>query len=85
MFTKKAEQTPSLTTDRRPPIPAGRPTATSTPLTGRPSFVAADLVIQGNLSSAGEIQIDGEVQGEVRAKRILVAKRGFVSGALIAE
>ena len=85
MFTKKAEQTSARPGDRRPPMPASRPTAAATPIAGRASVIAPDLVIQGNLSSAGEIQIDGEVQGEVRAKRILVGKRGFVAGVLIAN
>jgi len=81
----KAEQTSPRPGDRRPPMPSSRPTAAATPIAGRLSVIAPDLVIQGDLSTPGEIQIDGEVQGEVRARRILVGKRGFVAGVLIAN
>lgn len=84
MFTRKADS-PVRPGDNRPPLPSGRSAADPTPTSGRPSVIASDLLIQGDLSSPGEIHIDGEVQGEVRAERIVVGKRGLVSGALIAN
>lgn len=50
-----------------------------------PSVIGADLTIVGNLESKGEIQIDGDVQGDVHAARIVVGERARITGSLIAE
>jgi cytoskeletal protein CcmA (bactofilin family) len=49
------------------------------------SLIGADLSITGNLESKGEVQIEGEIQGDVHAQRIVVGERARITGALIAE
>jgi cytoskeletal protein CcmA (bactofilin family) len=49
------------------------------------SVIGADLVITGNLEAKGEVQIDGEVQGDIRAGRIVIGEQAHVVGALIAN
>jgi cytoskeletal protein CcmA (bactofilin family) len=60
-------------------VPKPRRTAAAT------SVIGADLSIIGNLESTGEVRIDGEVQGDVRASRIVVSGDATVAGALIAN
>jgi cytoskeletal protein CcmA (bactofilin family) len=47
--------------------------------------IGADLSITGNLESKGEIQIEGDVQGDVHADRIVVGERARVTGSLLAD
>ncbi|WP_334148739.1 bactofilin family protein [Hyphomicrobium sp.] len=49
------------------------------------TVIGADLVIQGNLMSKGEVQIEGEVQGDIRATHVVLGERACVTGAIIAE
>ncbi len=50
-----------------------------------PSLLGPDLVVDGRLSGAGEVHIDGRVIGEVRLGRVTVGESGFVEGSIEAE
>ena len=50
-----------------------------------PSIVSADLSIEGNMTSAGEIQIDGAVSGDIRCKALIVGVKGSVTGEVVAQ
>ncbi|HJU30573.1 MAG TPA: polymer-forming cytoskeletal protein [Hyphomicrobiaceae bacterium] len=52
---------------------------------GGASVVGADLSITGNLESKGEVQVEGEVQGDIHALRIIVGEQARITGGLIAE
>ena len=52
---------------------------------GSASVIGADLTITGNLESKGEVQIEGEVQGDIHADRIVIGERARITGALIAD
>ena len=49
------------------------------------SVLGPDLTISGNIISAGEAQIDGEVRGDVNGTYVIVGARGRVTGSIIAE
>ena len=55
----------------------GSPSATS--------VIGTDLVIQGNLTSKGEVQIEGEVQGDIHATHVVIGEHARVTGGVIAE
>jgi cytoskeletal protein CcmA (bactofilin family) len=50
-----------------------------------PSIVSADLSIEGNLNSGGEIQVDGVVNGDIRCKALIVGVKGSVVGEVVAQ
>ncbi|MCR9067732.1 MAG: polymer-forming cytoskeletal protein [Rhodobacteraceae bacterium] len=50
-----------------------------------PSFLAADLTIIGDLSSTGDIQLEGTVKGNVRAHLLTVGQQAIVEGEIIAD
>lgn len=50
-----------------------------------PSIISADLKIVGDLSSTGEIQVDGEVTGDIRSKILLVGEGASIRGEIRAE
>ncbi len=56
-----------------------RPEATSV------SVIGPDLIVTGNLETTGELQIDGDVQGDVYASRIVISEQARVVGELVAD
>ena len=65
-------------------------TASSTPSADEPtksvpSIVSADLHVDGNLSSKGEIQVDGTVHGDIQCKALIVGAKGVIKGEVTAQ
>jgi cytoskeletal protein CcmA (bactofilin family) len=53
--------------------------------TAMPSIISVDLSITGDLASAGDIQIDGAVEGDVKTQTLTIGETGSVKGAIEAE
>jgi cytoskeletal protein CcmA (bactofilin family) len=52
----------------------------------RPSIIGSELKVIGTLVSSGDLTIDGNVEGGVRAKgRVIVNQGGKITGNLYAE
>jgi cytoskeletal protein CcmA (bactofilin family) len=79
MFTKRPQGA-----GRPPQLPRGQ-AAQPRRASGPPSVIGPDLTVVGNIEGTGEIQVHGDVQGDVLAGRIVVGEQGNVTGALIAE
>lgn len=67
-----------------PPRPSG-PSATRAANRGGPSVIGQDLTITGNMVSKGEIQIDGEIQGDIKSTHVIVGEQALITGSVIAE
>lgn len=50
-----------------------------------PSIIGEDLTINGNVTSKGEIQVDGEIQGDIHCGSLLLGDKSKVQGSVIAE
>lgn len=50
-----------------------------------PSILSADLTIKGSISSEGEVQLDGLVEGDVRAGSLSIGEEATVKGEVVAE
>ena len=50
-----------------------------------PSIIGEDLTIRGNVTSKGEIQIDGEIEGDIRCGSLLLGDKSKVTGGVAAE
>lgn len=50
-----------------------------------PSLLSADLTVKGNLKTAGDIQIEGKVEGDIRAHLLTVGEGATVTGEVIAD
>lgn len=50
-----------------------------------PSVISSELHILGNLISDGHIDIDGTVEGNVKAEQVSIRSNGKVTGDVIAE
>ena len=62
-------------------LPATNHQANSTP----PSILSFGLKITGNLVTAGEIQVDSVVEGDIAATKITIGERAQVRGEIVAE
>ncbi len=63
--------TPTTTAKPEADAPAGGPAFQSKPKPS-PSLLSSDLTIKGNVSSSGDIQIEGTIEGDVRAHLLTV-------------
>ncbi len=69
-----------------PAAPRAGGAAPSAVPTGRGlSTLSSDLVFEGNVSGAGDLQIDGQVKGDVRVGRLIVGETGAVEGNVQAD
>jgi cytoskeletal protein CcmA (bactofilin family) len=50
-----------------------------------PSMLGEDLTITGNIVSKGEIQVDGEIQGDIQCSSLLLGDKSKVVGGVVAE
>lgn len=80
MFSKsnKADAPP-------PPVPSAPTVAKRTGMRSAPSIISADLLVQGTLISQGDMQIDGNVEGDIRSATLTVGDKAIVKGEIVAE
>lgn len=50
-----------------------------------PTIIARDLTVEGNLTSTGVIEIEGNVRGTLNGTTIILREECFVEGAIISE
>lgn len=62
--------------DAKPVAPKAKPPA---------SVLSSDLVVTGNLKTTGDIQVEGTVEGDVRAHLLTVGEGATVRGEIIAD
>ncbi|MBV9571889.1 MAG: polymer-forming cytoskeletal protein [Alphaproteobacteria bacterium] len=88
MFNKAKESTPETPvmappTAVSPPIqqPQKRPQAARS----APSIISADLVVTGTLSSTGDMQVDGRVEGDVHSAGLVIGEKAVIQGEVLAD
>lgn len=52
---------------------------------GTPSIISPDLKVVGNLASAGDLQIDGQIDGDIKSRSVTVGEGAFVKGSIVAD
>lgn len=50
-----------------------------------PSLLSADLTISGNLRTTGDIQVEGTVEGDIRAHLLTVGETATIKGEIVAD
>jgi cytoskeletal protein CcmA (bactofilin family) len=50
-----------------------------------PSILSSDMVIIGTLTSTGDIQIDGKVEGDIRSGSLTIGEKANIEGEIVAE
>jgi cytoskeletal protein CcmA (bactofilin family) len=67
---------PKTTTEFAPSAPKAKPPA---------SVLSSDLTIKGNLRTTGDIQIEGTVEGDIRAHLLTIGEGATVKGECVAD
>lgn len=61
----------------------------STPVTPRqrtaPSVLSADLTVVGNIKTEGDIQIEGNIEGDVRAHQLTIGESAVIKGEIVGD
>ncbi|WP_368183753.1 polymer-forming cytoskeletal protein [Aestuariibius sp. HNIBRBA575] len=60
----------------KPSAPKAKPPA---------STLSADLMVKGNLKTSGDIQIEGQIEGDIRAHLLTVGEGATVKGEVVAD
>ena len=50
-----------------------------------PTIIARDLKIEGEITSAGLIEIEGVIKGSIKGNSVILREEGYVEGTIIAE
>src|SRR5215468_241637 len=86
MFSKSKEPE-AVTTPQ--PAPAAEPPAQAPkrpPVKNSvPSIISGDLIVKGTLISHGDVQIDGKVEGDIRANALVIGEQAIILGDVFAE
>ncbi len=93
MFSKSKINDPAPksddTTAAPAPAAAKAPTPEFKPSAPKPkapaSLISSDLHVKGNLRTAGDIQVEGEVEGDIRAHLLTIGESATIRGEVIAD
>jgi cytoskeletal protein CcmA (bactofilin family) len=83
--SSSSSETKSSPFSERPATYAKGPSPSASASKMVPSIIGEDLTITGNVASKGEIQVDGEIQGDVHCGSLLLGDKSKVEGSVIAE
>ena len=95
MFSKSKINDPTSSSDAskgvsKPSAPAKSGTGTDSPSfqakpKASPSLLSSDLTIKGNVLTSGDIQIEGTIEGDVRAHLLTVGESAVIKGEISAD
>ncbi len=71
MFSKNNKKQPPAAKPPLPPAP--------------PSIISRDLNIVGDLTSEGEIQVDGTLNGDIRTNILIIGESARIKGEVVAD
>ncbi|WP_095589854.1 bactofilin family protein [Actibacterium ureilyticum] len=70
-----------------PPVAPKSDLGMSTPPKAKPpaSVLSSDLTITGNLKTSGDIQVEGVIEGDIRAHLLTVGEGATIKGEVVAD
>ncbi|RLJ41612.1 cytoskeletal protein CcmA (bactofilin family) [Litoreibacter meonggei] len=98
MFSKSKINDPSAkptegTSDQAKPAPSSSSSAAPKPdfaasaprPKAPPSILSTDLTVTGNMKSTGDIQVEGNVEGDIHAHLLTVGETAVIKGEIVAD
>lgn len=83
MFSSKSRDK-DVTTQASPSVPTSSQPKRAV-RSAVPSIISSDLVVNGTLTSTGDIQIDGRVEGDVRSSGLVIGDKAVIHGEIYAD
>jgi cytoskeletal protein CcmA (bactofilin family) len=78
MFSSKSKDAQAAAS-----VPAAAPKRAR--VASAPSIISADMAIQGAVNSAGDVQVDGRVEGDVRSISLVIGEKAEIHGEIFVE
>ena len=69
-------QTPPPSTASAAPAPKAKPAA---------SILSSDLTITGNIRTTGDVQVEGQIEGDIHAHLLTVGETALIRGEVVAD
>lgn len=91
MFSNKPKSNePAASENKAAPKPAPAKAAEPAPVASSkpkpaPSILSSDLTIKGNITTTGDIQVEGSIDGDIRAHLLTVGEGATIKGEVIAD
>jgi cytoskeletal protein CcmA (bactofilin family) len=86
MFSSKVKETVPAPQAQSAAIPVAMPQPKRPVRTDHaPSIISGDLTVNGTLTSAGDMQVDGRVEGDIRSNGLVVGEKAEIHGEIYAE
>ena len=83
---KTAEATPAAPAPSSAPVPPASDFKATAPKAKPPaSVLSSDLHITGNLKTTGDIQVEGTVEGDIRAHLLTIGETATIKGEVTAD
>jgi cytoskeletal protein CcmA (bactofilin family) len=80
--TPPSQSSTAFPAESRAPVPAPNLAPKPKPAA---SVLSSDITITGNVRSSGDIQVEGNVDGDVRAQVLIVGESAVVKGEVVAD
>ncbi len=71
---------PAAASPERPEYPVKSPARPSAP-----SILSSDLTVTGNIRTEGDIQIEGTVEGDIRAHQLVIGETATIRGEIVGD
>ncbi|MEO1548813.1 MAG: polymer-forming cytoskeletal protein [Pseudomonadota bacterium] len=94
MFSKPKPPEPSSPSAPKPSTPstaatpakpmADTPSSAPKPKPA-PSVLSSDLTVEGHIKTTGDIQVEGNVEGDIRAHLLTIGEKAVVKGEVVAD
>lgn len=83
------ETAKNMTETSKPAEPQRASDAPAVPAANRPkpspSLLSSDLTIKGNIITSGDVQVEGNIEGDVHAHLLTVGENATVKGEIVAD
>lgn len=85
-ITEPIEPAASKPQERAEPAPQSyAPPAAAAKPKPAPSSISSDLTVVGNITTTGDMQVDGIIEGDIRAHLLTVGEGATISGEIMAD
>ncbi len=83
--SSSAGSPPSSGSSSAPSSPAPSTTSSAPKPKASPSILSSDLTIKGHLKTTGDIQVEGNVEGDIEAHLLTIGESATVKGECVAD
>jgi len=83
--TEPGPRTPETETFQRPAADTGLPPVAAPRGRTGASVLSSDLTVKGNITTEGDAQIEGQVEGDIRAHHLTIGETATIRGEIMAD